>query len=329
MTEPVCPCDGDLPAAPTNLPQLSHIAYRHGTWLEFRRAVLTPLDGETSLSLDGHRRSWRTQGQGDLAVMMAEWFAYLGDILTFYNERIANQDYLRTADLPESVNHLIRLLGYRPRPAIGATGILAALVNPGQSAVLPKGLQIQSKPGPGQAPQTFELSADTAIALPDQVAAAPPPYTCWPRTERAAAALPRRKPCPHGLAHRPGASSRSACCGRSPGTTVLLIQGALKTDRPEARSSGCGRATPRWAIRCWRPSPASPSSRRTAAASRPRWASTSPGPRQAPSAPPRPAWTRRTRASASGTSSPPGSSAAQRCIWPVSPGRSGRGTGWR
>jgi predicted phage baseplate assembly protein len=108
--------------------------------------------------------------------MVAEWFAYLADILTFYNERIANQDYLRTADLPESVNHLIRLLGYRPRPAIGATGTLAALVTPGQSAVLPKGLQIQSKPGPGQAPQIFELSADTAIALPDQVAAAPPPH---------------------------------------------------------------------------------------------------------------------------------------------------------
>ncbi len=49
MSEPVCPCDGDLPAAPYNLPQLSHIAYRAGTWLEFRRAVLTPLDGETAL----------------------------------------------------------------------------------------------------------------------------------------------------------------------------------------------------------------------------------------------------------------------------------------
>ncbi len=175
MTEPVCPCDGDLPAAPVNLPQLSHIAYRNGTWLEFRRAVLKPLDGETTLSRDG-LPLWRTQGQGDLAVMMAEWFAYLADILTFYNERIANQDYLRTADLPESVPRLIRLLGYRPRPAIGATGTLAALVSPGQSAVLPKGLQIQSKPGPGQAPQIFELLADTAIAPPDKVAAVPPPH---------------------------------------------------------------------------------------------------------------------------------------------------------
>lgn len=175
MSEPICPCDGDHVAAPYNLPQLDHIAYRAGTWLEFRRAVLTPLDGETALSRDG-LPIWRTQGQGDLAVMMAEWFAYLADILTFYNERIANQAYLRTADLPESVNHLIKLLGYRPRPAIGATGTLAALVSPGQSATLPKGLQFQSKPGPGQAPQIFELATDIAIALPDMVAAAPPPH---------------------------------------------------------------------------------------------------------------------------------------------------------
>ena len=105
--------------------------------------------------------------------MIAEWWAYVADILTFYNERIANQDYLRTADLPESVKRLIQLLGYRPRPAIGATATLAALVTPGQSALLPKGLQFQSKPGPGQEAQTFELDAATPIGAPDAVPASP------------------------------------------------------------------------------------------------------------------------------------------------------------
>ena len=71
------------------------------------------------------------------------------------------------------------MLGYRPRPAIGATGILAALVAPsvlsGQTVTLPRGLQFQSKPGPGQAPQTFELMQATPIGLPDRVPALPPP----------------------------------------------------------------------------------------------------------------------------------------------------------
>jgi hypothetical protein len=187
--ESSCPCDNDLPQQPTNLPGLTHIAARAGTFAEFRRALLLPVRAtdsatrtvppETELSTPATQTSpvkavWRPGAAGDLAVMMMEWWAYVGDILTFYNERIANQDYLRTADLPESVPRLIQLLGYRPRPAIGATGTLAALITPGQTATLPRGLPFLSKPAPGQEVQTFELDADTTIGPPDSVPANPP-----------------------------------------------------------------------------------------------------------------------------------------------------------
>jgi predicted phage baseplate assembly protein len=189
MSYPVCPCDGAAIAPPVNQPELSHINYRVGTYADFRRAVLTPLlkpatpqplPVEQSLSINGVP-VWRTEGSTDLGIMIAEWFAYVADVLTFYNEQVANQAYLRTANLPESVANLIALLGYRPRPAIGATGVLAALLTPapsfgGRSIVLPKGLQFQSKPVPGQAPQIFELRQDTAIGGPDQLPAAPPPH---------------------------------------------------------------------------------------------------------------------------------------------------------
>jgi len=189
MNYPVCPCDAEPIAPPVNLPELSTICYRVGSYVSFRQAVLTPLftpatplplPVEQTLSIDGVP-VWRTDGGGDLAVMIAEWFAYIADIITFYNERIANQDYLRTADLPESVNNLIALLGYRPRPAIGAVGTLAALLSPGpsfggQPITLPQGLQFQSKPTPGLAPQTFELSAATTISAPDQLPAIPAPF---------------------------------------------------------------------------------------------------------------------------------------------------------
>jgi hypothetical protein len=170
MTFPICPCDGAHIETPVNLPALPRIAYRVGTYADFRRAILAPVAADALSD-----PVWRTNGGGDLAVMIAEWFAYIADILTFYNERIANEDCLGTAELPESVAHLIALLGYRPRPAIGATGYLAALVTPGQSVVLPKGLQFQSKPAPGQEPQTFELAAATPIGALDQIPATPPP----------------------------------------------------------------------------------------------------------------------------------------------------------
>jgi len=183
-TKPVCPCDAANPNPIANLPGLSQIVFRAGDFNFFRRALLTPLLNDSGQPVEVSLPAWQS-GVGadpsvvDLAVMMAEWWAYLSDILTFYNERIANEDYLRTAYLPETPAELIRLLGYRPRPIIGAEGTLAALVAksilPGQTVILPKGLQFQSKPGPGGAPQTFELAQATAIGLPDQVPAVTPP----------------------------------------------------------------------------------------------------------------------------------------------------------
>ena len=184
-TKPVCPCDAAGAPAITNLPGLSQISFRAGDFNSFREALLTPLLADLGQPpLEVSLTAWQS-GVGadpsvvDLAVMMVEWWAYLSDILTFYNERIANEDYLRTALLPETPAQLIRLLGYRPRPTIGATGTLAALLTPsilpGQTVTLPQGLQFQSKPGPGGPPQTFELLRATPIGLPDQVPAIPPP----------------------------------------------------------------------------------------------------------------------------------------------------------
>ena len=47
---------------------------------------------------------------------MLEWWAYLADVLTFYNERYANESYLRTATQPGSIANLVALLGYQPAP---------------------------------------------------------------------------------------------------------------------------------------------------------------------------------------------------------------------
>jgi hypothetical protein len=156
-----------LPQPIFNPPNLAAVDYRIGDYLAFRERLLSPVLGETELL------AWRPTADGDLAVQMMEWWAYIADILTFYNERIANEAYLRTAQLPESVNHLVQLLGYRPRPALGARGTLAALLSSGTRLPLrvPAGLQIQSKPGPGQAPQLFEVDKTTAAGMPDVVVA--------------------------------------------------------------------------------------------------------------------------------------------------------------
>ncbi|MDO8586981.1 MAG: baseplate J/gp47 family protein [Armatimonadota bacterium] len=165
--ERACPCDTFIhPIAVSNKPGFSAIAYRTGDYAAFRQALLLPLDPALS---EKELINWRPGVTGDLAVQMAEWWAYLADILTFYNERIANEAYLRTACLPESVRRLIRVLGYRPRPGIGARGDLAALIQGQGPVTLPRGFQIRSKPGPGRQPRIFELDAATVIQAPDVV----------------------------------------------------------------------------------------------------------------------------------------------------------------
>lgn len=166
----ICPCESlQFPQTISNAPEQQTIAYRVGDYSGFREALLRARSGEVELA------NWRPGAQGDLAVQMIEWWAYLADILTFYNQRIANQDYLRTADLPESVTRLIQILGYRPRPGIGATGTLAALMTGIKPLTLPSGFQVQSKPGPGEQPQIFELGASTLVQTPDVITAYPPP----------------------------------------------------------------------------------------------------------------------------------------------------------
>ena len=183
-TTPTCACGSTGPVGSANAPGLAQISYRVGDFNSFRSALLTPLLNPDGTPVEVALNAW-TASQGsdpavpDLGVMMAEWWAYIGDVLSFYNERIANEDYLGTAMLPETPGGLVAILGYRPRPTIAATGTLAALVSPsvlpGQTVTLPQGLQFQSKPGPGQTPQTYELSQATAIGLPDQVPTLPPP----------------------------------------------------------------------------------------------------------------------------------------------------------
>lgn len=157
-----------FPGIVCNQANLPEIGYRIGDYLAFRHRLLQALPNEVSLA------AWQPGADGDLAVQMMEWWAYLADILTFYNERIANEDYLGTAILPASVNHLVQLLGYRPRPALGARAVLAAVLSAGVRLPLtiPAGLQVQSKGAAGQPPQVFELDQDSTITAPPDIVSA-------------------------------------------------------------------------------------------------------------------------------------------------------------
>ena len=92
---------------------------------------------------------------------LVDMWAYLCDILTYYQERVATESFLRTAGLEESVIELLYLVDYLPRRGRSASTLVRFMANeknihPTESVVIPKGFKIRSIPAKGQESIIFE-----------------------------------------------------------------------------------------------------------------------------------------------------------------------------
>src|SRR5271154_1968452 len=167
-------CSGtsvQTPQLEGNRPGLNTLAYRAGAWATFKESMLARLSSSDYPAL----QALKTRSDDDFTVAFLDATAVVLDILTFYQERLVNESYLRTATQVRSLTELSRLIGYQPAPGVAASTYLAFSLKqaPGQPAnpaalpiAIPQGTQAQSVPAQGQKPQTFETSADIP-AKPD------------------------------------------------------------------------------------------------------------------------------------------------------------------
>lgn len=157
------------PAATLNLPGLTALSYRVGTHASFLETMkarlsnleLTPEDlGGTGNKGDRLRplQDLTTRDESDPAIALLDAWALVADVLTFYQERIANEGFLGTAVERLSILELARLIGYRLRPGVAASVFLAYTLEKGTQVEIPLGARAQSLPGPGELPQSFETS---------------------------------------------------------------------------------------------------------------------------------------------------------------------------
>jgi predicted phage baseplate assembly protein len=160
-------CDGDTRLTPQrvdNRPGLTALAYRVGTHPTFKRSMLSCLSSVDYPAL----ADLRTRDDDDFAIAIIDAWAIVADVLTFYQERLANESYLRTALERLSVGELARLIGYRLRPGVAASTYLAFTLeeapgSPDQATkrtAIEAGTRVQSVPAPGETPQAFETIAD-------------------------------------------------------------------------------------------------------------------------------------------------------------------------
>ncbi len=170
---PSCGCCEGIeiltPMPTANRPGLDALAYRvgtHASFLETMKARLSTLYLEMpspSADQDSQRkyplRDLTTRDGADPSIAMLDAWATVADVLTFYQERLANEGYLRTATQRRSILELARLVGYRLRPGVAASVYLAfELVADGDPVEIPAGTRAQSLPGPDELPQSFETS---------------------------------------------------------------------------------------------------------------------------------------------------------------------------
>jgi hypothetical protein len=177
MNETCGCCEGIerlTPIAIINRPGLDALTYRVGTHASFLETMLARLSnlgiprGDLDILLDKpadkHKliyplRSLTTRSANDPAIALLDAWAIVADVLTFYQERIANEGYLRTATERRSILELARLVGYTLRPGVAASVYLAYTLEKDHNVTIPRGSRAQSVPTiPGELPQSFETA---------------------------------------------------------------------------------------------------------------------------------------------------------------------------
>jgi predicted phage baseplate assembly protein len=154
------------PVSTENRPGLDALTYRVGTHGSFFETMQARLGSMTLSGPDGTAlqplTGLTTRNPDDPAIALLDGWATVADVLTFYQERIANEGYLRTSTERRSVLELARLVGYTLRPGVAATVYLAYTIDNNQATpvTIAAGARSQSIPGPGELPQSFETSDD-------------------------------------------------------------------------------------------------------------------------------------------------------------------------
>jgi hypothetical protein len=173
MNQPCDCCSGvqvSTAQQEANRPGLPAITYRAGTYSTFFETMVARLSslyldvpqnpGSETLKRIYPLRDLTTRERSDPSIGLLDAWAIVADVLTFYQERIANEGYLLTATERRSVLELARLVGYKLRPGVSASVFLAFTAATGFKGSIPAGARAQSIPGAGESAQFFETSVD-------------------------------------------------------------------------------------------------------------------------------------------------------------------------
>ncbi len=105
--------------------------------------------------------------EADFGNALLQLFAHMGDILSYYQDRIANESFLGTAQSRQSIIQHLRLIGYRLGTAAPASAMLTVLFpeNCVETVVISKGDAFATKSQKDKPSVRFEYAGQTALEI--------------------------------------------------------------------------------------------------------------------------------------------------------------------
>jgi baseplate J-like protein len=107
---------------------------------------------------------WTDRSEADFGVVLIELVAYVADILSYYQDRVANEAFLATATQRRSVAELLRLIDYQIDPGLAASALIHFDVAADVSVAgttLP--YRLKTAGVPGEPDVTFEVTEEFAL----------------------------------------------------------------------------------------------------------------------------------------------------------------------
>lgn len=152
-----CPRELHPPRTVIHPGQRSLTARQTAIFGQWRAAMLADIGRHDELA------AWTADREGDLGVMLLELWAYVLDVTSFYDARMAERAYLPTAHEADTVAEIVSLLGYEPRPALAAAVQLALEVRGTDPVPIASRTGFRSEGFGGEPPQVFEVLEPTQV----------------------------------------------------------------------------------------------------------------------------------------------------------------------
>lgn len=107
------------------------------------------------------------ESEADFGNVLLQLFAHMGDILSYYQDRIANESFLGTAQTRRSIIHHLKLIGYRLSTATPASTTLTMTVpvSCNETVTIAKGSAFATKSEKNKPSVRFEYTAEQPLTI--------------------------------------------------------------------------------------------------------------------------------------------------------------------